>query len=172
MFETKLIFPFSAGQTAFESLRKAPFKLYLTGSRYFGVSHPDSDFDFFTKYNQTTEQYLKQSGFKIETERYMEVKKPERDLQKIVKIMTTHNIHVQLVEEPDKKMIIQETLAELKMTKPTYRGGITAGINKAANKKMWVMAYMLMEKMKTVGKTAKVQSPIRQISFPNSSQER
>lgn len=52
----------------FETIRKLTFsnyKFYLSGSRYFGYSKPDSDWDFFVQSDgERLWVYLKKHGFK------------------------------------------------------------------------------------------------------------
>jgi hypothetical protein len=50
-----------------------PFDCYQTGSRFFGVNKPYSDWDFFTLATEETERFLKKSidWYKVDDSQYM-----------------------------------------------------------------------------------------------------
>lgn len=53
--------PDFATLAALNELKEAEFTVYLTGSRFFGTSHPDSDWDFFIgSQHKEFDAYLKQ----------------------------------------------------------------------------------------------------------------
>lgn len=44
-------------------MEKSDFSFYLTGSRFWGNTHSDSDWDFFTDDCEAVRQWLRQNGF-------------------------------------------------------------------------------------------------------------
>lgn len=71
-------------------LEKSDFAFELTGSRYFGCSRVDSDYDFFAEHTLETSQWLKSIGFET-TWNYKDLAIME------VLVHGEGNIHVQLI---------------------------------------------------------------------------
>jgi hypothetical protein len=93
-----------------QSLQNADFPIYLTGSRYFHMEKPHSDWDFFCESNVHNLQYLESAGF-VERDH----DKYEGDIL-LVTVMEwrpstfSAPIQVQLVKDVKAKLLIQELI--------------------------------------------------------------
>jgi hypothetical protein len=112
----------------FDKLNQLETSFYLTGSRFFGTNHKNSDYDYFTEYTEEIIQILGSIGFQMEsTSNY-------RDTNTIM-VMRGHNwcggqIDIQLVNDVSLKDKIQKRFKELGINKPTQEE--------------WNLAFLLM----------------------------
>lgn len=83
----------------------AQFEFHLTGSRYFGKSRSDSDWDFFTQDCEGIEAWLKTLGFNVlHTSNYTDC-----EINKVFR-HKEEKIDVQLVKDVALKIEVQEYL--------------------------------------------------------------
>jgi len=98
---------------------------HLTGSRYFGTSRSNSDYDFFVQYDKGIEQYLSGLGFEQEWAN-------SYDDPIAHSCWSCGNIHVQVVTDAKLKKRVQDWLktrpALMVGTKEQLRGVWTTAI--------------------------------------------
>src|SRR5574337_1288344 len=126
---------FPYGTTAYE--RSEPFfaglekdtklcHLYLTGSRYFGTSRPESDWDFFTQHYDGIENHLRHVGFKKimgrEEYKYLDsntIQVWEKFYSYYIAMplsyenLKNYKVQIQLVKDEAKKLAAQNLLTSL-----------------------------------------------------------
>lgn len=64
MLKNTLPFIHTEAQLMINSFHESIFEFYLTGSHYFGNTHKQSDWDFFTNYSTDVVSFLLSKGFK------------------------------------------------------------------------------------------------------------
>jgi len=120
---------------------KSKHKYYLTGSRYFGGVHSESDWDFIVHANSDVMEELTSWGF-------LELSHPEYSDPTVTKVMYIHcdingkktTIDVQLVKEINIKLFIQKFLKN----HWTYHG---MPCDKSQRKQAWNLAYDMVRAM-------------------------
>lgn len=113
--------------TALIHVENSPFIFHLTGSRYFGTSTPESDFDFFIEWTEGLEPWLISHGFKLDSQTYS-------GDPSFVKVYKSENVDIQIVDNAKIKEQIQRRLFPLfKELTP----------NKELAKKLWHLCYHL-----------------------------
>ena len=117
-----------------EALQNSAFQFYLTGSRFFGRTRPDSDYDFFCEDAEDIEEYLKSQGFRSTQVRETNYFGTEG----IVKIYRNGIVDVHLVSNAPLKQKVQTILKEQNMLQG----------NKATQKQIWTFAMKLAEALK------------------------
>lgn len=98
---------------ALDYVRLSKFEFHLTGSRYFGTSHEESDWDFFIQESEDLIDDLRANGFSCCSETYAH--------DPIMTAVYGHeNVHIQIVISATMKAWIQECLKPVFMiTKPS-----------------------------------------------------
>jgi hypothetical protein len=112
------------------NMRNSNIEFYLTGSRYFGNVHQDSDWDFFTSYTRETETWLLEQGFKKLDSLDDEIS--YKDSVTISVWRLEKGIDVQLVKSVNQKLKAQQILSL-----PSFRMLIFDNVVKAHRKKIW-----------------------------------
>lgn len=121
---------FGLSPTAVDIIRLAPMTFRLTGSRYFGTDRPDSDWDFFVQDAENTADFLTKNGFRLDSVSYKED-------SNITRVFKKDNVHVQLVQDEKKKILLQCLL------KPVFQF-LSLDLNrgtKTLNRAIWQAAY-------------------------------
>jgi hypothetical protein len=72
----------------FESLDASPFAFYLTGSRFFGGTHSNSDYDFFAEDSLELREILRGLGFYQEDSSY----KDDQLIETVYRLMPVRNV--------------------------------------------------------------------------------
>jgi len=114
-------------------LERAPFPVYLTGSRFFGTEVPSSDWDFFTADSPATRAYLQKEGFtEPRTKQYA-----SPDVVTVFRKVGrgTPGFDVQIVKDVTVKSAVQQ------MLKTT--GMLTARTSKAKAREIWTLAFSM-----------------------------
>ena len=105
--------------------RTTGYFFVVTGSRFFGLQTPESDWDFFTEDTGLVRQFLIRSGFKMNETSYSYDKS-------IKAVFEKDNVHVQLIDDVLKKIKIQNKLfSTFRLLKP----------NKVQARWLWKLAY-------------------------------
>ncbi len=99
-------------------LKISDIPFHLTGSRFFGVNTPESDWDFFTDYNEETEKFLREKGFH---EIRNSTRYSDSETVTVYRWHDTANnqIDIQLVRDIALKNQIQNILKNMGYTNPT-----------------------------------------------------
>lgn len=90
-------------------LDSCAFKFYLTGSRFFGNTTQFSDYDFCVEYSSEVETFLKSYSFKKDDNSYY-----CSAIQQTVAVYKNGEVHVQLIENVERKLKAQEFLLKTK----------------------------------------------------------
>lgn len=85
-------------------MEQFPNSLWLTGSRFFGFHTNQSDWDFFAEYSTDCLNWLYDHGF-------IETGEPYNDAN-IATVLAKHNVHVQLVSDPQQRHEAQEWIKQ------------------------------------------------------------
>jgi len=96
-------------------MENSNFKFFLTGSRFFGTHHENSDWDFFVEDSPQIRKVLENWGFVEENKyHYFDM------LTNIVYAHKQANIHVQCVKNARIKEHIQNSLLETTKKHPNF----------------------------------------------------
>lgn len=98
---------------------------WLTGSRFFGIPRPESDFDFFTGDTPVTHSHLKSNGFVAVLSGYY-----TDDLTETV--YRRGDVHVQIVNDVTLKREIQEHIADSGVVKMMRQA-----VAREATRRLW-----------------------------------
>lgn len=111
-------------------------ELYLTGSRYWGHCHSNSDWDFFTEYSDEGLDRLLKMGFKPEISRAYN----DMSMKCVLRYRDIGEpwVDVQLVTNAEHKLLVQNYLYE------TYPNGLPG--DKSDCKRLWNDAFNLFYK--------------------------
>ena len=97
------------------ALKEAPFEFHLTGSRFFGNAHHDSDWDFFTEDSIEVREFLQNQGFENLNDK-LEVNPKDlyREDPNIATVFESvfAKVQVQLVQNVGQKIVAQDILKE------------------------------------------------------------
>jgi hypothetical protein len=127
-------------QDVFKALDRLPVELHLTGSRYFGHSSSNSDWDFFTQHSNETAANLEKLGFRpltytsyVDMESVMVYRGrfPKNNTLPIVQV------DVQLVRDVLLKIHAQKIMY-------THLRYVMSKIPKDARNKLWNVAFWLL----------------------------
>lgn len=122
----------------FCAMEHSQFEFHLTGSRYFGTQHADSDWDFFVESHADLYEWLEANGFQMESgsdytcDDISEVWKHESE-----------QIHVQVINDADRKVAVQSALR--------CYGRALYRTPKADRKTIWNLAFRLFDTGKREG---------------------
>ncbi|MCK5611070.1 hypothetical protein KAR91_54860 [Candidatus Pacearchaeota archaeon] len=114
------------------TLKESNFTFYLTGSRYFGGKHSDSDWDFFTEDSEEVRVFLGKLGF----ERLKSTKYADHGVTCVYRHL--EKIDVQLVEDPGFRQSIQKVLKDKKHF-------INRAYSRGTRTHIWNIAYDIAE---------------------------
>lgn len=122
--------------SALQVIEASSFEFHLTGSRYFGTSTVESDWDFFVeddnvafddKYIESLRKELHRNGFVFDFENYTGAKQ-------LVEVWQRDNVHVQIVVSAKARQYVQEQLLPIfKLLKP----------DKQLAKRLWTLGMDL-----------------------------
>jgi len=101
------------------SLEDSEWGFYLTGSRFFGNSKINSDWDLFVEVPKDKEnaleffQFLYKNNFRVVSNYLQDSDHPDR-IQELVMVYCNEkdNIHIQIVEDSGKKAKVQEWIKD------------------------------------------------------------
>ena len=123
-----------------QTLMNSPFELYLTGSRFFGVNKPNSDYDFFVKDSPEVRAQLEHSGFSLLVDE--DYKKDTSFAAIYVLYLDVEIIQVQVIKE-DEFLIKKEAQDLLASVYGDFRNTVVAAKmpeDKEARKSLWEFA--------------------------------
>ena len=107
-------------------IKESGIKFYLTGSRYFGNSRPESDWDFFTCHTTAAVIWIVDNGFE-EVSIYGD--------DQTTYVYRKENVHVQLIKNIDLKIKAQEII---------IRHGLY-GVTKEWRRQIWNAIFNALE---------------------------
>ena len=130
---------------ALTDLESLNHSFYLTGSRFFGNTRPDSDYDFFTQYTLSIRTLLTQLGYEKLSWYSYEGGPLDANCAVVYRkylddensFYGTMNIDIQLQKDIDKKIRAQD---ELKKS-----GILLYEHNKVTVHMLWTLAYDLLD---------------------------
>lgn len=128
-----------------ELMEKSMFDFFLTGSRYFGNVHKDSDWDFFVQDNLALPQFLKDLGFIKETSDDTDIEPIPYGDSNTVSVWTYYakergGIHIQISKDVNAKKAAQLILAGDPKFMISEKGARVHYWNKAMNLAQSILA--------------------------------
>jgi len=121
-----------------QALMDAPFEFQLTGSRFFGGVHADSDWDFITENHSSVEAWLLGSGYEIDERQSYS----DPSITRVLYGYCTHEgrqvkVDIQLVKDVKTKLLIQDAL------KKHWTQGLPC--DKETKRVIWNAAYAVVK---------------------------
>lgn len=122
-----------------EMILRSPHEFHLTGSRFFGGVHKESDWDFFALYSQELRAQLLESGFKKNND---ETYSGDTEVFEVLSkncidpvTLKPVKVDVQLLKVLQKKVSVQEAI------KQTFSSGTGLPGDKTTPRCIWLAAY-------------------------------